>query len=409
MDLAAPELTAPEAARPPARSGKPAARTGLDRLPETGELLSGLRVGLIANPSSVDASFRHAREVVAGLPGARLAALFAPEHGFDAVEQDLVEIEDAGAALPIRSLYGPTRKPTAAMLEGLDALVFDIQDIGSRYYTYIWTMAHALEACAEHGRRLVVLDRPNPIGGAVEGNSIEDDHRSFVGLYPLPNRHGLTAGEIAGHLNREHGIGADLVVVGVSGWRRSEWLDDAGLPFVPPSPNMPTLDTAAVYPGACLLEGTILSEGRGTTRPFETCGAPWVSGERLAAALAEEGLPGVAFRPARFRPTFQKFAGVECGGVMQHLTDRAEYRPWRAGIALLSAFRRLWPAEFAWRQPPYEYETERLPIDILAGSPRLREGIEAGVPASELADALEAERAANHRDEAARRRARLYD
>lgn len=383
-------------------------RTGLDRLPEAGELLDGLSVGLIANPSSVDASFRHAREVVASLPDVRLAALFAPEHGFDAVEQDLVEIPAVEAPVPVRSLYGPTRRPTKAMLDGLDALVFDIQDIGSRYYTYIWTMAHALEACAEHRKRLVVLDRPNPIGGAEEGNLIADDHRSFVGLYPLPNRHGLTAGEIAGFLNREYRIGTDLVVLGCRGWRREQWLDEAGLPFVPPSPNMPTLDTAAVYPGACLLEGTLLSEGRGTTRPFEICGAPWVDGERLAAALREEELPGVAFRPVRFRPTFQKFAGGECGGVMQHLTDRRSYRPWRTGIALLAALRRLWPDEFRWRPPPYEYEKERLPIDILAGGPHLREGIEAGRPAADLAADLEAERLANPEFEESRRGARLY-
>ena len=366
-------------------------RTGLDRLPEMGELLRGLRVGLIANPSSVNASFRHAREVVAGLPGVTLAALFAPEHGFDAVEQDLIEIADGNGKVPVHSLYGPTRRPTGSMLEGLDALVFDIQDIGSRYYTYVWTMAHAMEAAAEHKKRIVVLDRPNPIGGAVEGNLIRDDHLSFVGLYPLPNRHGMTAGEIAGLLNRHHRIGADLVVVGCPDWTPDQWLDDTGLPFVPPSPNMPTLDTAAVYPGACLIEGTNLSEGRGTTRPFELCGAPWVDGFRLAEALAEEELPGVHFRPVRFRPTFHKFAHEECGGVMQHVTERGAYLPWRTGIAILNQLRRLWPGEFAWRQPPYEYELERLPIDILAGSPDIREGIEAGRTTAEIADAGDAE------------------
>ena len=366
-------------------------RTGLDRLPKMGELLQGLRVGLIANPSSVNASFRHARDVVAGLPGVTLAALFAPEHGFDAVEQDLIEIADGNGPIPVHSLYGPTRRPTAAMLEGLDALVFDIQDIGSRYYTYVWTMAHAMEAAAEHGKRIVVLDRPNPIGGAVEGNLIRDDHRSFVGLYPLPNRHGMTAGEIAGLLNRHHGIGADLVIVGCRGWTPDQWLDDTGLPFIPPSPNMPTLDTAAVYAGACLIEGTNLSEGRGTTRPFEVCGAPWVDGVRLADALEEEELPGVHFRPVRFRPTFHKFAKEECAGVMQHVTDRNMYLPWRTGIAILNQTRRLWPAEFAWRQPPYEYELERLPIDILGGNPDVREGIEAGRTTEEIADAGDAE------------------
>ena len=371
---------------------KPTVRTGLDRLPEMEGLLSGLRVGLIANPSSVDGSWRHAREVVGDLPGVSLAALFAPEHGFDAVEQDLVEIPDAAGRLPLYSLYGETRRPTAAMLEGLDALVFDIQDVGSRYYTYIWTMAHAMEAAAAGGKRIVVLDRPNPIGGALEGNLVLEDHLSFVGLYPLPNRHGMTAGEIAGYLNRQRGIGADLVIVGCRGWKRDHWFDETGLPFIPPSPNMPTLETAAVYPGACLIEGTNLSEGRGTTRPFELCGAPWVDPNRLAAALAEEELPGVHFRPVRFRPTFQKFAGEECGGVMQHLTDREAYLPWRTGIAVLNATHRLWPEEFAWREPPYEYEFERLPMDILAGSPELRQGIEAGRTTAAIAETGNASR-----------------
>ena len=369
-------------------------RTGLDRLPDLGDLLRGCRVGLIANPSSVTSSFRHARDVVAGLPGVTLAALFAPEHGFDAVEQDLVEIADAEERVPVHSLYGPVRRPTAGMLAELDTLVFDIQDIGSRYYTYIWTMAHAMEACAETGRRIVVLDRPNPIGGReVEGNLIREDHLSFVGLYPLPNRHGMTAGEIAGLLNRRHGIGADLVVVGCEGWRREAWLDDAGLPFLPPSPNMPTLDTAAVYPGGCLIEGTNLSEGRGTTRPFEIVGAPWIDSGALAEALNGEGLPGVHFRPVRFRPTFHKHAGEECGGVMQHVTDRDAYQPYRSGIALIAHIRRLWPEPFEWREPPYEYEFERLPIDILSGSPALREGIEAGHGVEELAAAATAGRA----------------
>ena len=366
-------------------------RSGLDRLPEMGGLLRGLRVGLIANPSSVDSSFRHAREVVAGLPGVTLAALFGPEHGFDAVEQDLIEIPDGEGQIAVYSLYGPTRRPTAAMLEGLDALVFDVQDIGSRYYTYVWTMAHAMEAAAEHGKRIVVLDRPNPIGGAVEGNLIRDDHLSFVGLYSLPNRHGMTAGEVAGLLNRYHRIGADLVIVGCQGWTPDQWLDDTGLPFIPPSPNMPTLETAAVYPGACLIEGTNLSEGRGTTRPFELCGAPWVDGFRLAEALAEEELPGVHFRSVRFRPTFHKFVNEECGGIMQHVTDRDTYLPWRTGIAILNQTRRLWPEEFAWRSPPYEYELVRLPIDILAGNPEIREGIEAGRTTAEIADAGDAE------------------
>ena len=367
-------------------------RTGLDRLPEMGELLKGLRVGLIANASAVDASFRHARDVVAGLPGVTLAALFAPEHGFDAVEQDLIEIADGERTpSPVHSLYGPTRRPTAAMLEGLDALVFDVQDVGSRYYTYVWTMAHAMEAAAEHKKRIFVLDRPNPIGGAVEGNLIRDDHRSFVGLYSLPNRHGMTAGEIAGLVNRHYGIGADLVIVGCQGWSREHWLDETGLAFVPPSPNMATLDTATVYPGGCLIEGTNLSEGRGTTRPFEVCGAPWVDGFRLAAALAGRNSRASTSARCGSGPPSTSSPARSAAGVMQHVTDRDAYLPWRTGIAILNQARRLWPSDFAWRPPPYEYELVRLPIDILGGSPDIREGIEAGRTTAEIADAGDAE------------------
>jgi uncharacterized protein YbbC (DUF1343 family) len=364
---------------------------GLERLlTEDFDRIAGKRIGLIANPTAVDRRLRNAIDLLHDREDVDLAVLFGPEHGLRSTAQDLVEVGDAvdtRTGLPIVSLYGPTRVPTNKMLEGLDAVVFDIQDVGSRYYTYIWTMAHAIEACARDGIELIVLDRPNPIGGVhVEGNLIEAGYLSFVGLYSLPNRHGMTAGEIARLVNEEHGIDCRLTVVPCSGWRRSQWFDGTGLPWVMPSPNMPTLDTATVYPGACLIEGTNLSEGRGTTRPFEIMGAPWIDGEKLVKELLKEDLPGVVFRPLSFEPTFQKFRGVVCGGVQQHVVDREVYRPVRTGFALLRAARRLWPREFYWRPPPYEYELERPAIDILAGNGRIRKWIEEDRPLSEIED-----------------------
>jgi uncharacterized protein YbbC (DUF1343 family) len=364
-------------------------RVGLERLldEEIGRI-AGKRIGLIANPTSVDSSLRHAIDLLHGRSDLELAVLFGPEHGLRSTAQDLIEVGDATdceTGLPIRSLYGPTRVPTKAMLAGLDAVVFDIQDVGSRYYTYVWTMAHAMEACARDGIELIVLDRPNPIGGVhVEGNLIEGSHLSFVGLYPVPNRHGMTSGEIARLLNEEYGLDCRVTVVACEGWRRSQWFDETGLPWVMPSPNMPTLETATVYPGACLIEGTNLSEGRGTTRPFEIMGASFIDGEKLAKELAREDLPGVVFRPLSFEPTFQKFAGVLCGGIQQHVVDRESYRPVRTGYAILRAVRRLWPDDFTWRPPPYEYEYERPAIDILAGNSRIREWIEEDKPLADI-------------------------
>jgi uncharacterized protein YbbC (DUF1343 family) len=356
--------------------------TGLERLlAEEPDCLEGRRLGLIANATSVDSALGYGPLLLKKLKRARLSVLFGPEHGLYGQAQDQIELQDGldtATGLPVRSLYGETRVPTADMLADLDALVFDVQDIGSRYYTFIWTLAHAMEACAREGREMIVCDRPNPIGGlAVEGNLIDYGYRSFVGLYPIPNRHGLTVGELARLFNEEFGIGCRLTVIEMRGWRREQWFDETELPWILPSPNMPTLSTALVYPGACLVEGTNLSEGRGTTRPFEIVGAPWIDPYRLVAELEKEDLPGVRFRPLYFQPTFHKFAGKTCGGVQQHVVERDVYRPLRTGIALLEAARRLWPEEFAWRPPPYEYELSRPAIDILAGSSRLREQIEA--------------------------------
>ena len=363
--------------------------SGLERLlDEAFDRIRGKRIGLVANPTSVDRSLHHAIDLLHEREGVELAVLFGPEHGFRATAQDLIEVGDAPdpkTGLPVKSLYGPTRRPTKAMLEGLDAVVFDVQDVGSRYYTYIWTMAHTMEACARDDVELIVADRPNPIGGTlVEGNLIEASHRSFVGLYPLSNRHGMTVAEIARYINDEFGLGCNLTTIELEGWRRSQWFDETGLPWVLPSPNMPTLDTATVYPGACLIEGTNLSEGRGTTRPFEIVGAPWIDGEVFADELRKEDLPGVRFRPLVFEPTFHKFQGLACGGIQQHVTDREVYRPLRTGLALIRAARRLWPKEFSWRPPPYEYEHERPAIDILAGNSRVREQLEADLPLSDI-------------------------
>ncbi len=356
--------------------------TGLDRVASHAGFLRGRRVGLIANPSAVTHRLVHAADHLLALRGVRLAALFGPEHGLWADAQDLVEVADARdphTGLRVHSLYGPTRVPERGHLSDLDALVFDIQDVGSRYYTFASTMLHAMEACAAHGVRLVVLDRPNPLGGlAIDGNTLDPSFQSFVGPHPLPVRHGMTMGELALLFRAERGLDLDLHVVPMSGWRRAMDFEATGLPWVLPSPNMPTADTAHVYPGGCLIEGTNLSEGRGTTRPFEIVGAPWLDPWDLAGRLAGERLRGVVFRPLHFTPTFQKYAGLVCGGVQIHVTDRRSFRPFITYLLLIHHARQLAPAAFAWRQPPYEYETEKLPIDILCGTDLIRRHLEAG-------------------------------
>jgi uncharacterized protein YbbC (DUF1343 family) len=383
----------------------PRVRVGLERvLDEGGDALAGRRLGLLCNPTSVDAELRHTADLLQARVGSRLRCLFGPEHGVRGDAQDMVAVEtsrDARTGLPVHSLYGAGQAslaPPPASLEGLDALVFDIQDVGARYYTYVWTLALTMRACAEAHVEVVVLDRPNPLGGvAVEGGLVADGYRSFVGLYPVPNRHGLTVGEVAQLVNEVHGLGCRLSVVRMSGWRRDMLFDDTGLPWVLPSPNMPTLDTALVYPGMCLVEGTELSEGRGTTRPFELFGAPFVDGARLQAALEAERLPGVRLRPVGFRPTFHKHAGLPCGGVQLHVTDRTAFRPYLTGVAALRAVRALWPDDFHWRTRAYEFVTDRPAIDLLCGGPAVREMIDAGAPLEAIA--------ATWRDDEARFRA----
>jgi uncharacterized protein YbbC (DUF1343 family) len=272
------------------------------------------------------------------------------------------------------------------MLEGLDAIVIDLQDVGARIYTYIYTMANCLRACARHGVRVIVCDRPNPIGGTdVEGALLVQAFESFVGQFPIPMRHGMTIGELARLFNEHFAIGASLEVVKMEGWRREMYADATDLPWVMPSPNMPTLDTAIVYPGTVLFEGILISEGRGTTRPFELIGAPWIEAESFARRMNALELPGTYFRPAVFEPTFQKHAKQTCGGCQIHVTDRKTFQPVLVGVALIAMFHQVDPARFAWRQPPYEYEHDKMPIDILAGSETLRGQIESGTSARDIA------------------------
>jgi uncharacterized protein YbbC (DUF1343 family) len=364
------------------RGARPRVETGLEVLLREPRRLRGRRLGLVANPTSVTSGLAHAALALSASRRFRLTALFGPEHGLWADAQDLVEVgdsRDSRTALPVFSLYGRTRVPTAEMLSGLDAVVFDVQDVGSRYYTFIYTMLHVLEACARDGLAAVVLDRPNPLGGeAIEGNVLSPEYRSFVGMHPLAVRHGMTVGELAHLFRAECGLDLDLEVVAMRGWRRTMRFEDTGLPWVMPSPNMPTVSTAVVYPGGCLIEGTNLSEGRGTTRPFELVGAPWLDPWVLAKDLDGERLPGVRFRPVYFTPTFQKHAGRPCGGVQVHVTDRERFPAFLTYLLLIHHARRQDPRAFAWRDPPYEYEHVKRPIDILCGTDQVRRTIDAG-------------------------------
>ena len=337
---------------------------GLERLIAS-KALVGRRIGLVCNPASVDRHLQHAVDRLTSTEaGLTVAALFGPQHGIHAdVQDNMVETphrEDQRRRVPVYSLYSDTREPTAEMLAGLEALVVDLPDVGSRIYTFIYTMANCLRAGARYGVPVFVCDRPNPIGGGeVEGPLLERGYESFVGQFPIPMRHGMTIAELARLFNERFGIGCDLRVWPMEGWRRRAFLDETGLPWVMPSPNMPTLDTAMVYPGSVLFEGTNLSEGRGTTRPFELIGAPWVDAVSLGEALNGLGLPGVFFRPVTFQPTFQKHAGDACGGVQLHVLERDSFLPVLTGLAVMIEIRRQSPVKFAWRQPPYEYRARQ--------------------------------------------------
>lgn len=399
--------------------------TGLDVLvAQDFAPLRGRSIGLLCNQASVAGDYRHIIDLL--LPGHargdyRIAAIFGPEHGLYGHTQDnMIEWEglpDERTGVPIHSLYGEHRAPTPAMLEGVELLVVDIPDVGSRYYTFVWTMSHCIAACTDLGIPVLVLDRPNPIGGTqVEGTLLRPGFESFVGLHPVPTRHGMTAGEM-GRFVASQILGKGQVdVLACEGWDRSTYSDQNGAPWAMPSPNMPTVDTAVVYPGGCLLEATNLSEGRGTTRPFELFGAPFVDGWNLAEALNGLGLPGAYFRATPFEPTFNKHAGSICGGCFLHVTDRTIFEPVLAYVAILQevirqvgmadpaevgalpeteAFMAASPettlSKFCWKRPPYEYEYRRRPIDILCGNDWLADEIDNLSPLTQIRERMRAE------------------
>ncbi len=361
-----------------------AVSTGLDVIQQTGFAgLKGARVGLLCHQASIDSRFQHLIDVFLKAQEQGIlsvTAVFGPQHGLWGHTQDnMIEWQsftDPRTGLPVYSLYGETRKPLPEMLRDIDVMIIDMQDVGARYYTFIWTMALTMEACKEQGIKVWVLDRPNPIGRVVEGPLPDENYLSFVGLKPIVPRHGMTIGEIASWLQTSYYPELELQVVRMQHWTPEMYFDETGLPWALPSPNMPTLETAVVYPGMCLLEGTNLSEGRGTTRPFEIFGAPWMDGWHIAEMLNSYGLPGVYFRPIEFQPTFQKYGGEVCQGCFIHVTDRKAFKPFLTGVAVIREAIQCYPDKFRWKEPPYEYEYHKLPIDILLGSKTLRQRIE---------------------------------
>lgn len=356
---------------------------GIDRLiADPGKYLKGKRFALLVNQSSISSDGRYLFEAL-GAQGYKAEKIFAPEHGLFGTEQDQITVADevdAFTGLKAVSLYGQTKeelKPRIDDLEGIDALVVDIQDIGCRYYTYAYTMAFCIEACAARGIEVIVCDRPNPLGGVVvEGNVVHPGFESFVGAYPLAVRHALTIGEVARFLNATQKWQAKLTIVELQNWRREQLYPTTGGLWSQPSPNMPTFDTTVVYPGTCLFEATNVSEGRGTTRPFEIIGAPFVDPKEYAAALNAQKLPGVYFRPLYFKPTFHKFKDEACGGVFVHVTDVTVFESFYTGLAMVKTAHDLYPNEFDWRREPYEYVTDKLAIDILSGSAQFRLNVE---------------------------------
>lgn len=354
--------------------------------------LAGQRIGIVSNPASVDHRLQHIVDLALADHRLRVTALFGPQHGFRSDVQDNMietphaEFEGGTRRIPLFSLYSDTREPTADMLRDVDTVVIDLQDVGTRIYTYAYTMSNTMRACKRYGKKVIVCDRPNPIGGNdIEGITLAPGCESFVGLFPTPTRHGMTIGELARLFNEHFGIRADVEISPMEGWRRRMYWDDTRLPWVMPSPNIPTLDSAIVFSGPVHIEGTNVSEGRGTTRPFELVGAPWIKAEKLAATLNARALPGVYFRPAVFEPTFQKHARVPCGGCQIHVLDRAAFKPVLTGVALIDEIRAADPASFAWKPPPYEYEHDQQPIDVIAGAKWFRHAIDAGERAESIA------------------------
>jgi uncharacterized protein YbbC (DUF1343 family) len=359
-------------------------KLGLERLLDDRiAVLKDARIGLVCNQASVDHSLRHAADVLFDHPAINLTTLFGPQHGIRGdVQDNMIETghaRDRRTGLPIYSLYSDTREPTDEMLNDVDVIVVDLQGVGCRIYTFAYTMANCMRVAARLGKKVVVCDRPNPIGGEkVAGNVTEAGHESFVGQYLLPTRHGMTMGELARLFNEHFGIGCELEVVKLAGWSRNLWYDDTDGPWVMPSPNIPTPDSCKVFPGTVHLEGTQMSEGRGTTRPFELVGAPYIQADQYASELMKLNLPGVLFRASVFMPTFQKHGGKACGGVQIHVTDREAFEPVQTGIAIVKTAYDMYPNDFRWKDPPYEYEYTRNPFDVISGTTKLREQIERG-------------------------------
>ena len=359
-------------------------KLGLERLlGDRVAVLKDARAALVCNQASVDHSFRHAADLLFDHPAINLTTLFGPQHGIRGdVQDNMIETghaRDRRTGLPVYSLYSETREPTDEMLNDVDVIVVDLQGVGCRIYTFAYTMANCMRVAARLGKKVIVCDRPNPIGGEkVAGNVTEAGHESFVGQYLLPTRHGMTMGELARLFNGHFGIGCELEVVELAGWSRNLWYGDTDGPWVLPSPNIPTPNSCKVFPGTVHLEGTQMSEGRGTTRPFELVGAPYIQADQYADELTRLNLPGVLFRASVFMPTFQKHGGKACGGVQIHVTDRNDFEPVQTGVAIVKTAYDMYPNDFRWKDPPYEYEYTRNPFDVISGTTKLREQIERG-------------------------------
>jgi uncharacterized protein YbbC (DUF1343 family) len=341
--------------------------------------LTGQRLGILCNHASVNSEFRHVRMLINDVFPHQVKALFSPQHGFFSEKQDnMVESADTAdpvLQIPVYSLYGATRIPEPHLFETLDTLIVDLQDVGTRVYTYATTLSYCLETAKSQGKRVVVLDRPNPLGGnAVEGNCLSADCVSFVGRYPIPMRHGMTVGELALLMNRHFGIGCHLHVVKMKGWRRRMYFPDTGLPWIAPSPNLPTFQSAMVYPGQVLWEGTNVSEGRGTTQPFECFGAPYLHTGILQQVV--KNVPGIVLREIAFEPTSNKWAGALCNGFQIHVTAPHSYKPYETSLEILRAVLKFHQGDFQWKAPPYEYEYEKLPIDLITGDTNIRQRLE---------------------------------
>lgn len=365
---------------------------GLEKLLQAKtSVLRGARVGLVCNQASVDHNYHHAADLLHEHPGMNLRALFGPQHGIRGdVQDNMIETEhgrDRKTGLPVYSLYSETREPSEAMLRDIDVIVFDMQDVGCRIYTFVYTLANCMRAARKWGKKVVICDRPNPIsGGGVAGNVLEPEYASFVGQFPIPTRHGMTVAELARMFNEHFNLASEIEVVPMDGWQRKFWHDETNAPWVLPSPNIPTLDSATVFPGTVHFEGTQISEGRGTTRPFELIGAPYIDPDDYACQLNNLGLAGVFFRSCAFQPTFQKHGGITCGGVQIHVTDRQSFEPVIAGVAMVKLAYDMYTHEFLWKSTPYEYVYDKNPFDVISGTNKIREAIEQGSGLNEIQD-----------------------